>query len=264
MFGQDGSCPALLEDTIGGFPYGAVTRYGPPFQAVPVPVDDAAGLFRVRSPLLTESRLMSVPPATEMFQFAGFASPSYRFRRRYPLTRVGCPIRRSRDRRSLASPPGFSQRAASFVASQCQGIHQMPLIHARSACGPPPAGPAPQGHAAVRRPENRRAQGQAPPGRPAPRGDPPARHRFAGGPTPPAASHEDASSDNPSPGSRPKGQKPCPAAVRLGHIHKSASPFNQHRRGIPRRQQHRPGAPRPTARHQPRRPRPSPASPHGR
>jgi hypothetical protein len=42
--------------------------------------------------------------------------------------RVGCPIRRSRDQRSLASPPGFSQRATSFIASQCQGIHQMPLL----------------------------------------------------------------------------------------------------------------------------------------
>ena len=31
-------------------------------------------LFRVRSPLLTESRLISVPPGTEMFQFPGFAS----------------------------------------------------------------------------------------------------------------------------------------------------------------------------------------------
>src|SRR5581483_10663275 len=43
---------------------------------------------------------------------------------------VGCPIRRSRDRRSLASPPGFSQRATSFIASQCQGIHQMPFSYA--------------------------------------------------------------------------------------------------------------------------------------
>ena len=41
---------------------------------------------------------------------------------------VGCPIRRSRDHRSLASPPGFSQRATSFIASQCQGIHQMPSL----------------------------------------------------------------------------------------------------------------------------------------
>jgi hypothetical protein len=32
------------------------------------------GLVRVRSPLLTESRLMSFPPGTEMFQFPGFAS----------------------------------------------------------------------------------------------------------------------------------------------------------------------------------------------
>ena len=31
------------------------------------------GLVRVRSPLLTESRLMSFPPGTEMFQFPGFA-----------------------------------------------------------------------------------------------------------------------------------------------------------------------------------------------
>ena len=42
--------------------------------------------------------------------------------------RVGCPIRTSRDHRSLASPPGFSQRATSFIASQCQGIHQMPFL----------------------------------------------------------------------------------------------------------------------------------------
>ena len=34
MFRQDGSCPALLKDMRRDFPYGAVTRYGPPFQAV--------------------------------------------------------------------------------------------------------------------------------------------------------------------------------------------------------------------------------------
>jgi hypothetical protein len=43
---------------------------------------------------------------------------------------VGCPIRRSRDQRLLASPPGLSQRATSFIASQCQGIHQMPFSFA--------------------------------------------------------------------------------------------------------------------------------------
>ncbi len=39
----------------------------------------ATGLIRFRSPLLAESLLMSFPPATEMFQFAGFASTTYGF-----------------------------------------------------------------------------------------------------------------------------------------------------------------------------------------
>jgi hypothetical protein len=43
------------------------------------------GLFRVRSPLLAESLLMSFPPGTEMFQFPGFASLHYVFMQRYPL-----------------------------------------------------------------------------------------------------------------------------------------------------------------------------------
>ncbi len=90
MFRQDGSCPALLEDLGLGFPYGAVTRYGSPFQTLPVPKTQATGLIRVRSPLLTESRLMSFPPATEMFQFTGFASCAYGLSAGYPL-RGGLP-----------------------------------------------------------------------------------------------------------------------------------------------------------------------------
>jgi hypothetical protein len=37
------------------------------------------GLVPVRSPLLRESRLISIPPVTEMFQFTGFASNTYEF-----------------------------------------------------------------------------------------------------------------------------------------------------------------------------------------
>ena len=37
------------------------------------------GLFRFRSPLLTESIFLSLPPATKMFQFAGFPSIHYGF-----------------------------------------------------------------------------------------------------------------------------------------------------------------------------------------
>src|SRR5919202_4171861 len=36
VFGQDFACPALLEDVCPFYPYGAVTRYGPTFQTVPV------------------------------------------------------------------------------------------------------------------------------------------------------------------------------------------------------------------------------------
>ena len=53
------------------------------------------GLVRFRSPLLTESRFLSFPPGTEMFQFPGFA-------------------RGSRDQRSLTAPPGLSQSSTPF------------------------------------------------------------------------------------------------------------------------------------------------------
>ena len=43
----------------------------------------ATGLFRVRSPLLAESRLISFPSGTEMFQFPEFASHTYVFSVRY-------------------------------------------------------------------------------------------------------------------------------------------------------------------------------------
>ena len=41
------------------------------------------GLFPFRSPLLRESRLISIPPVTEMFQFTGFALVTYVFSHEY-------------------------------------------------------------------------------------------------------------------------------------------------------------------------------------
>ena len=41
----------------------------------PMPKHKWFGLIPVRSPLLGESLLFSLPPVTEMFQFAGFAFP---------------------------------------------------------------------------------------------------------------------------------------------------------------------------------------------
>ena len=36
VFRQDCTCPALLKDATAFYPYGAITRYGHPFQSVPV------------------------------------------------------------------------------------------------------------------------------------------------------------------------------------------------------------------------------------
>jgi hypothetical protein len=42
--------------------------------------------------------------------------------------RRGCPIRTFLDQNLLAVPQDFSQRATSFIASWCQGIHRMPFV----------------------------------------------------------------------------------------------------------------------------------------
>ena len=89
---------------------------------------------------------------------------------------VGCPIRRSRDQRVLAPPPGFSQRATSFIASQRQGIHQMPLVHSPRSSSEPQPGALHQNEVAVptAKPERRlpkrayHAQKIVHPGPPAP------------------------------------------------------------------------------------------------
>ena len=47
----------------------------------------------------------------------------------YGRSKVGFPIRKSLDQSSFAAPQGLSQRTTSFIASQRQGIHRMPLYH---------------------------------------------------------------------------------------------------------------------------------------
>src|SRR5262245_16313936 len=77
------------------------------------------GLFRVRSPLLTESLLLSFPPGTEMFQFPGFATTTYGF----SSGRFGYPGINAR----LTASPGFSQSSTPFFASGRQDIPHVPL-----------------------------------------------------------------------------------------------------------------------------------------
>jgi hypothetical protein len=158
IFRQDGSCPALLEDPCPGFPYGAVTRCGAPFQTLPVPKTMATGLFRVRSPLLTESRLMSVPPATEMFQFTGFASCTYEFSTGYPCGWVapfGDPgiTDRSHLPRAFRSVPRPSSPLSAKASTRCPCFALDHRIAVTGDATPPPrTGPNP-----VPAPQQRRA-----------------------------------------------------------------------------------------------------------
>ncbi len=82
-------------------------------------------LLPVRSPLLGESQLMSLPKGTEMFHFPSFASCTST---RYLPYGVGFPIQKSPDHRILPPPRSLSQAVTSFIASDCQGIHHVRLI----------------------------------------------------------------------------------------------------------------------------------------
>ena len=78
------------------------------------------GLVRVRSPLLTESRLLSSPGGTEMFQFPPFATYAYGF----SVSQFGDPGLNAR----LTAPPGLSQSSTPFIAFWRQDIPHMPLV----------------------------------------------------------------------------------------------------------------------------------------
>jgi hypothetical protein len=87
------------------------------------------GLFPLRSPLLGESRLLYLPPGTEMVHFPGLATPSYEFRwRSRGLPSRGCPIRKSPGRSLFAAHRSLSQLTTSFFAVLRQGIHRTPLV----------------------------------------------------------------------------------------------------------------------------------------
>ena len=77
MFSQSFTASDLLDRRCSPVVYRTVTFCGRPFQSVRLSLQRRMarghGLVRFRSPLLTESRLISFPPGTEMFQFPGFA-----------------------------------------------------------------------------------------------------------------------------------------------------------------------------------------------
>jgi hypothetical protein len=94
IFRQDFSCPALLVARLVPQSSFFIRGYHPLWPDFPFRSDKLSAktcrLFRFRSPLLSESRLMSFPRATEMFQFTRFATHDYVFIMRY-LLRGGFP-----------------------------------------------------------------------------------------------------------------------------------------------------------------------------
>jgi hypothetical protein len=131
-------CPAVLRIASGSacsFAYGAFTLSGASFHPLPLPhtfvtprpccgtikkrpttphrqrpqaiAPTRFGLIPVRSPLLRESRFLSLPRATKMFQFARCTStaPMDSVQGTRALPRVGFPIRKSPDQCLFSGSP---------------------------------------------------------------------------------------------------------------------------------------------------------------
>ena len=71
---------------------------------------------------------MSVPAATEMFQFTAFALPNLCIQLRVTLAGRVSPFGYLRIKARLPAPRSFSQAATSFIACNRQGIHHMHLF----------------------------------------------------------------------------------------------------------------------------------------
>src|SRR4051794_10412210 len=132
IFRQDFTCPALLLASLVPLPTFQVRGshpLRPPFpERSPKSKANTCRLLPFRSPLLWESRLISVPPATEMFQFTGFALPDLCIQPGVTLAGRVSPFGYLRIYARLPAPRSFTQAATSFIACDRQGIHHMHLV----------------------------------------------------------------------------------------------------------------------------------------
>ena len=103
----------------------------PTMQRLPALTHDRFSLFRVRSPLLTESLLFSLPVGTEMFHFPTFPLPALYIQAGVTRSPKGpggvSPFGDPRIEARLSAPRGLSQITTSFFGSTCQGIHRLLL-----------------------------------------------------------------------------------------------------------------------------------------
>ena len=101
----------------------------PTTQRLPAITCNRFSLIRFRSPLLTESRLFSLPVGTEMFHFPTFPPHALCVQARVtPHDWCGVPpFGNPRINARLTAPRGLSQPPTSFIGSWCPGIHRVPL-----------------------------------------------------------------------------------------------------------------------------------------
>ena len=124
------------------FGYGPLTLYGAIFHSLHLivalphrgpttpPASRWFGLFRFRSPLLTESHSLSVPLVTEMFHFTRYRSrrAMYSLGSNRVLPLLGYPIRKCTGQSVFAAIRALSQLITSFIAYWHQGIHYVLFV----------------------------------------------------------------------------------------------------------------------------------------
>ncbi len=106
----------------------------PVTQRLPAITRNWFGLFRFRSPLLSESLLFSLPVGTEMFHFPTFPPTALCVQAEvtgHDSSWVS-PFGNPRITARLPTPRGLSQAPTSFIGSWCQGIHHVLLVACRS------------------------------------------------------------------------------------------------------------------------------------
>jgi hypothetical protein len=102
----------------------------PHLQPLPGITQMRFGLFRFRSPLLSESLLFSLPVGTEMFHFPTFP-PHALYIQAWVTGHDSSwvsPFGNPRITARLPTPQGLSQAPTSFFGSRCQGIHHVPFV----------------------------------------------------------------------------------------------------------------------------------------
>ena len=120
MFRQDNTCPALLVACLFPQINFRLRGYHPLWPVFPDRsakiIAKTRWLLQFRSPLLSESRLISFPPLTQMFQFCGFASFTLFYSGKDDHKWPGFPIRKSSDQSLFARSPRLLRPSSPVIA----------------------------------------------------------------------------------------------------------------------------------------------------